>query len=117
MKRSFAFASAALAVVGLFPTSADAQLISQRTRGIQRICAYQVGRQQRERIVGLGEPCPPSSLSFEAPAARIPSLASLSGERRLSGRTVCIYSYAGRDYPHEIDVGRSCPLTPNLLPR
>ena len=76
-------------------------LVSDRTQGLRRICAYEdrVGGRRAPALViaiGLAEPCP-----FQYPRPRqprppeIPAMATLAGQTRENGRTVCRYVYLG----------------------
>lgn len=95
-------------------------LVSDRTQGLRRICAYEdrVGGRRAPALViaiGLAEPCP-----FQYPRPRqprppeIPAMATLAGQTRENGRTVCRYVYLGVSYSRPVPGGVSCPYTPNF---
>jgi hypothetical protein len=96
-------------------SSAAAQpmrLEDQRVDGIHRVCTYRNAREVRTQQIGRGEPCPSQYRERRALAPIIPPFATLRGRAYEGGRTVCIYSYLGRDYRRTLQGGGYCTYTP-----
>lgn len=95
-------------------------LVSERIDGMRRICAYedQVRGRRAPRLqvaVGMAEPCPFRYPRRPRPRlSDIPALATLVGQTREGGRTICRYTYLGTSYTRPIPASLSCPYTPNF---
>jgi hypothetical protein len=95
-------------------------LIGEHVNGLRRVCQYQ--DPVRGRLapslaveVGMAEPCP--FLHPGQPRPRppeIPSMATLQGEVRTGGQTICNYAYLGVRYSRPISAATRCPLTPHF---
>ena len=93
-------------------------LVSQRLEGLRRVCHYEDRVHGRLApplavTIGMAEPCP-----FQYPRrtrprpSDVPALATLEGETREAGRTVCRYVYMGVRYNRPIQTAQRCPYTP-----
>ena len=106
---------AALMLIGISAGSgASAQpfrLEDQRVEGINRVCTYRNLRETRALRIGRGEPCPAQFRERREAAPTIPPFATLSGRAYEGGRTICIYSYLGRDYRRTLSGGSYCTYT------
>ena len=116
--RPFLIFSAAWVVAG----GVQAQLVSQETNGINRLCIYEkegvIARRRDILRIGLGQPCPDRMPPVEEPRdTTIPFMAQLSRSVVRNGRTVCIYSFANQHYERALEPGLSCPITPRFLDR
>jgi hypothetical protein len=133
------FAAAGLGLAAA--TAAPAQLVSQRTEGAYRFCAYRpvtyatpTGRDPEWRIPA-GEICPSRYPGLDGPDGRllgtynpdterrrleserpIPAMATLSHVRRVGSRTICIYAHSGHEYRYVGGATLRCPMTPHFLP-
>jgi hypothetical protein len=110
-----------------------AQPVSEQVEGVQRICRYESNPYVSTTdpgpswIVGVGESCPftypggvVSTMNSQAvqrdtaaPTPRVPSMATLVGERRDGLRITCVYTYLDREYLRPGRIDSRCPLTPN----
>jgi hypothetical protein len=96
-------------------SSASAQplrLDDQRVVGTDRICTYRNPREVRTQRIGRGEPCPSQFRERRQQAPTIPPFATLRDRRYEGGRTVCVYTYLGRDYTRTLQGGGYCTYTP-----
>jgi hypothetical protein len=95
-------------------------LVSQRVEGLRRVCGYEDRVRGRlapplQITVGMAEPCP-----FQYPRRRpprpaeVPAMATLEGETREGGQTICRYVYLGVRYNRPIPLTGHCPYTPNF---
>ena len=99
------------------------RLLGERTHGAERLCIYEVPNAvlrgelpQRQRQVGLGEPCPRFDPGDRlTPVRTVPSLATLAGERQVSKQRFCVYAYQGRRYERPVRPAQYCPMTPYFL--
>ena len=106
-------AAAVASLAGMSPAPDDLRLTAQRAEGARRLCVYGTGPQAKARRIGLGEPCPFRYRAPTEPARPIPPMAIRVGEEHPTGRTVCIYRYAGQTYRTARPAMMSCPLTPS----
>lgn len=113
----------AFAGVMLSALPAQAQILSDRVVGDQRICSY-VGSDQlpdgqvipRTEVIPVGQPCP-ALAPYRDPNRPIPGNAMLTGERTEADRRICNYSQGGTDYSRTIPITQLCAMTPDLLDR
>lgn len=107
---------AALMSIGISASSVAAaqplRLEDQRLEGTSRVCTYRNVREARTLRIGRGEPCPAQFRERRAAAPSIPPFATLRDRTYEAGRTVCIYSYLGRDYRRTLQGGGFCTYTP-----
>lgn len=122
MKRAALAHVIVLAGLGAVPT-AQAQLLSDRVFGDQRVCVY-VGADQtadgqlipRNTAVPASQPCPDIA-PFRDPNRPVPGNAALTGETTQNGQRQCTYSQGGVDYTRAISLTQRCAMTPDLLDR
>jgi len=106
-----------LALVSL--AQSGGALVGQRLDGLRRVCSYEDRVRGRlapplEIAIGMAEPCPFYNPGRRRPRpAEIPSMATLEGQSRENGRTICRYSYLGVRYSRPIGAGRYCTYTPS----
>lgn len=94
---------------------AAAQLLSERTEGLERVCTYAGSTNvtsdsaPRTHRVGMGQNCP---LTPPAPAqGRLPPpSAELSDERLTEQGRSCIYGQGGASWTVALPSSHSCPL-------
>jgi hypothetical protein len=112
-----------LAVVMLSAAPVQAQILSDRVVGDQRICSY-VGSDQlpdgqtvpRTEVIPAGQPCP-AIAPYRDPNRPVPGNAMLTGERTEADRRICNYSQGGTNYSRSIAITQNCAMTPDLLDR
>jgi len=101
--------SVVIATAGL---QSGPRLSGQRLEGARRVCVYGNRAQLKERRIGSGEPCAlyyrerPEEVEF------VPASAVRVGETSGTGRTICVYRFAERDYRTLLPALIRCPLTP-----
>lgn len=100
---------------------ATAQLLSERTEGLDRVCMYagaanvtSEGAQRTYRI-GIGQNCP---LTYPAPEQTrfpLPPTAELRGERLTERGRDCLYEQGGTTWPVGLPSSQSCPLFAGMI--
>lgn len=106
-------AAGVLAAAPAGPAQAQQLLLEdQRVDGVHRLCTYRYLSRVEVRRIGRGEPCP---YRFRRPAVvrqGIPAFATLRTRTNEAGRSVCVYSYLGRDYRQVAPGSGFCAYTP-----
>ena len=120
MKRGLFLVAPPLALGLLaFASPAPAQLLSDRTDGLTRVCIYAgatnllTSARPREYRVGLGQNCPGTypaqNGAMPAPSARLRTDHVIENER------VCTYEEGGSVWNFRIAVARPCPLYAGMV--
>jgi len=105
----FAAATASLSTV------AEAQLLSEQTEGIHRICSYQTAPGAltytggaRTYRVGIGQNCP-GTYPLVPVSQPVPPTAYLRSSNVSAGSRTCVYEQAGLTWSFTISTGLVCP--------
>jgi len=102
-----------VAMANFLPTKAEAQLLSQSTEGLRRICTYRAGptgSEVRTHAVGIGDMCP----AFMPPVDEslpAPQTARYESEIVDAGQRVCTYVQGVRHWNVDLPLNRTCPLS------
>ena len=102
--------SVVIATAGL---QSGPRLTGQRLEGARRVCVYGNRAQLKERRIGSGEPCPLYHRERPEEVEFVPASAVRVGETSGTGRTLCVYRFAERDYRTILPALIRCPLTPS----
>lgn len=105
----------AAATVSL-PIAADAQLLSEQTDGMHRLCSYQSppgaltqSGGSRTYRVGIGQNCP-GTYPLVPVGQPVPPTANLSSSNVSAGSRTCVYEQAGRIWSFTIATDLVCPV-------
>lgn len=109
-----------LVPLAAWPAAAGAQLVSEDSRGSQRICTYYGSETlpndevvARSVTVGLGQSCP-ATAPHRDPNAPVPPNARLLGDSTTNGSRICRYEEGGVEYQQSISIDALCAMTPAL---
>ena len=100
---------------------AKAQLLSERTEGLDRVCTYagsanvtSEGAQRTHRI-GVGQNCPLTYPALEQARFPLPPTAELREERLTEEGRECVYEQGGTRWPVGLPSSQPCPLFAGLI--
>jgi hypothetical protein len=103
------------------PAPVQAQLVSERVDGLQRVCVYRGttglvsgADREYEYRVGLAQNCP-GTIPTES-GSPLPPTARLQSERQIGQSRICTFEEGGRTWQRAVSAGQACPLAAGLLP-
>lgn len=121
MMRIYCLAGAAFLLVA-GASRAEAQLLSERTEGLSRICSYAgvantvSGGTPRTHRVGIGESCPFSYPARSVSSLPAPPSAGLRSETLTDAARICLYEQMGESWSLSVPMAQSCPLYAGMIP-